>query len=88
MSNYVETWKSIAHALGRSERWCRYMAQRDADPLPVFKVGGIVRLNMHDLEDWLGRQRTRTLARPVAEALGTVVPAAAADQFPALKLIA
>lgn len=70
MNKYVETWKSIATALGRSERWCRYMAQRGADPLPVFKVGGIVRLNQSDLEDWLGRQRVRSLARPVFEALG------------------
>jgi hypothetical protein len=69
MSTYVETWKSIASALGRSERWCRYMAQRGADPLPIFKVGGIVRMNMSDLDEWLGRQRTRTLARPVLEAL-------------------
>ena len=53
MSNFVETWKGIATALGRSERWCRYMARRGADPLPVFKVGGIVRLNSNDLEDWL-----------------------------------
>ena len=58
---YVETWKGIAHALGRSERWCRYMAQRTDDPLPVFKVGGIVRLNGDDLADWLGRQRDRSL---------------------------
>ena len=64
MSNYVETWKGIAHALGRSERWCRYMAQRPADPLPVFKVGGIVRLNIEDLGDWLARQRDRSLAVP------------------------
>ena len=35
MSTYVETWKSIASTLGRSERWCRYMAQRDADPLHI-----------------------------------------------------
>ena len=62
------------------------MSQRDADPLPVFKVGGIVRLNMHDLEEWLGHQRTRTLARPVAEALGTMV--ADRGPAPALKLIA
>ncbi len=88
MSNYVETWKSIAHALGRSERWCRYMAQREGDPLPVFKVGGIVRLNMHDLEEWLGHQRTRTLARPVAEALGAIAAAADRSMMPALKLIA
>jgi hypothetical protein len=61
MSNFVETWKGIAMALGRSERWCRYMARRAGDPLPVFKVGGIVRLNTGDLEDWLMRQRDRSM---------------------------
>ena len=61
MSNFVETWKGIATALGRSERWCRYMARRAADPLPVFKVGGIVRLNSNDLEDWLSHQRERSM---------------------------
>lgn len=60
--SYVETWKGIAYALGRSERWCRYMARRDQDPLPVFKVGGIVRLNNDDLEGWLSGQRERSLA--------------------------
>jgi len=69
MSNFVETWKGIAHALGRSERWCRYMARRTSDPLPVFKVGGIVRLNEGDLGDWLSRQRDRSLGRPLAEGL-------------------
>jgi len=67
--SYVETWKGIAHALGRSERWCRYMARRSADPLPVFKVGGIVRLNGCDLEEWLGRQRDRSLGRPLGQGL-------------------
>lgn len=64
MSNFVETWKGIATALARSERWCRYMAQHPADPLPVFKVGGIVRLNQPDLEDWLARQRDRSMRVP------------------------
>lgn len=64
MSNFVETWKGIATALGRSERWCRYMARRAADPLPVFKVGGIVRLNATDLEDWIARQREATIRLP------------------------
>src|SRR4030095_11377906 len=64
MSNFVETWKGIATALGRSERWCRYMARRAGDPLPVFKVGGIVRLNHSDLEDWLARQRDRSMRVP------------------------
>jgi hypothetical protein len=66
MSNFVETWKGIATALGRSERWCRYMARRAGDPLPVFKVGGIVRLNHSDLEDWLARQRDRSMRVPTA----------------------
>jgi len=57
MGSYVETWKGIAFAVGRSERWCRYMARRTQDPLPVFKVGGIVRLTGNDLEGWLSRQR-------------------------------
>lgn len=65
MSNYVETWKGIAAELGRSERWCRYMTRRGADPLPVFKVGGIVRLSRDDLEVWLSRQRAQSL-RPIA----------------------
>jgi len=78
MSTYVETWKGIAHALGRSERWCRYMAQRIDDPLPVFKVGGIVRLNGDDLTDWLLRQRDRSITQPQP----------VASDRPELKLIA
>jgi hypothetical protein len=40
------------------------MARRAGDPLPVFKVGGIVRLNSNDLEDWLTRQRDRSMRVP------------------------
>jgi hypothetical protein len=82
MSNFVETWKGIATALGRSERWCRYMARRTGDPLPVFKVGGIVRLNTSDLEDWLSRQRDRSMRLPAV-----ALPTASADDV-ALRLIA
>jgi hypothetical protein len=57
MGSYVETWKCIAFSVGRSERWCRYMARRPLDPLPVFKVGGIVRMTKPDLDAWLLRQR-------------------------------
>ena len=80
MSNFVETWKGIATALGRSERWCRYMARKAGDPLPVFKVGGIVRLNHTDLEDWLSRQRDRSIRTPLV-----VTPA---SEDVALRLIA
>jgi len=83
MSNFVETWKGIATALGRSERWCRYMARRAGDPLPVFKVGGIVRLNTSDLEDWLVRQRDRSMRIPAAR----VMPVGQGDDV-ALRLIA
>lgn len=85
MSNFVETWKGIATALGRSERWCRYMARRGADPLPVFKVGGIVRLNHTDLEDWLAGQRDRSMRVPV---IATEIAPVAAPEESALRLIA
>ncbi len=61
MNTYVETWKGISYALGRSERWCRYMARRAHDPLPVFKVGGIVRLVTADLDQWLAGQRAQAI---------------------------
>ena len=57
MNHFYETWKAIAHALRRSERWCRYMSQRSHDPLPVFKIGGIVCLDPGELEAWIARQR-------------------------------
>ncbi len=66
MGAFVETWKGIAFAVNRSERWCRYMAQRPLDPLPVFKVGGIVRLNKPDLDAWLERQRAGSAAASYA----------------------
>lgn len=69
MGSYVETWKGIAFSVGRSERWCRYMARRPQDPLPVFKVGGIVRLTKPDLDAWLVRQRDSSQARSVEPVL-------------------
>jgi hypothetical protein len=69
MGAFVETWKGIAFAVNRSERWCRYMAQRPEDPLPVFKVGGIVRLNKTDLDAWLERQRAGSPAAGYAQRL-------------------
>jgi hypothetical protein len=87
MSNFVETWKGIATALGRSERWCRYMARRGGDPLPVFKVGGIVRLNGNDLEDWLTRQRDRSMRGP-GHAAAPGISATPGNDDVALRLIA
>jgi hypothetical protein len=55
--SFVETWKCIADAMDRSERWCRYMARRAEDPLPVYKMGGIIRMNITDRDEWLRRAR-------------------------------
>ena len=60
---HIETWKAIGAALNRSERWARTMAERPVDPLPVFRVGAIVRLLTADLDAWLDRQRTRERPR-------------------------
>ena len=54
---YAETWKSISVMVQRSERWCRYMAKQAARPLPVYKVGGIVRLDESDFHRWIGEQK-------------------------------
>lgn len=69
--SYLETWKEIAAYLCRSERWCRYMATRAFSPLPVYRLGGLVRLDVIDLRRWLEEERTRTIARaaPVVEVL-------------------
>ena len=61
---YVDTWKAIAAIMGRSERWCRYMSARADDPLPVFKVGGLVRLDASDLAAWYQRQKARRPSMP------------------------
>jgi hypothetical protein len=50
----------------------------------VFKVGGIVRLNTTDLEDWLVRQRDRSMRMP---AHAPVLPATPSDDV-TLRLIA
>jgi hypothetical protein len=59
MGPFVETWKQIAAVLRRSERWCRYMVTNQSDPLPVLKIGGIVRLYLADLDGWIARRRAR-----------------------------
>lgn len=59
---YVETWKSIASMTQRSERWCRYMAKDKHHPLPVYKVGGIVRLDETDYLVWIEQQKNTLVA--------------------------
>jgi hypothetical protein len=78
MSAFFETWKGIADAMGRSERWCRYMARRTVNPLPVYKMGGIVRINESDRNDWLLREQHRPI----------VMAPLAVSAAPALRLIA
>lgn len=58
---YIETWKSIAAFLKRSERWCRYMARRGRRPLPVFHYGGIIRMNLEAYRGWLEEEQAQPL---------------------------
>lgn len=66
MPTYLETWKQIAAVLARSERWCRYMTRRAFAPLPVYRIGNLVRADVADLERWLRSERERTMARSAA----------------------
>lgn len=63
---FVDGWKGIATVIDRSERWCRYMAITATDPLPVFRLGGGVRLLIVDLDAWLERQRVAGMPRAAA----------------------
>ena len=57
--DYYETWPQIGDALGRSVTWCHKMARRAKDPLPVFRVGGTVRMTVEGMKGWLERQEAR-----------------------------
>jgi hypothetical protein len=50
-------------------------------------VGGIVRLNSGDLEDWLAHQRDRSIRVP-AHAPDTTIPPSAGGDDISLRLIA
>lgn len=57
--SYFDGWKAIAAACDRSITWAHKMARRAEDPLPVFRVGGTVRLTAAGLAAWLERQEAR-----------------------------
>lgn len=52
----LESWKSIAPIVGRSEDVCKRLAQRDADPLPVSRYLGRVVAKREEIEAWIARQ--------------------------------
>ncbi len=62
--SYVETWRAIGALCGRSERWCRYMSRQRPDPLPVYKVGGVVRLSRSAWDAWLSRASGKGITEP------------------------
>jgi hypothetical protein len=75
---YVETWAQVAGVFGRSERWCRYMACRAERPLPVFKVGGIVRMYVDDHDAWIRAEAAADAAEKKASRERLQASAAAA----------
>lgn len=56
---HYDGWKAIAVALERSTTFAKKMAGRSEDRLPVFKIGGTVRLTAAGLAAWLARQETK-----------------------------
>lgn len=56
----IETWPAIAARIGRSREWCWYTSKKKDDPLPVYKIGGIVAIDVKDLNAWLERQKKKT----------------------------
>lgn len=79
----VETWKQIAHELGRSERWCRYMASREKDPLPLAgKLGGIVRAEVSELAAWVKRQTDDSKFNMLGRSAGSGICTKCDDRIP------
>lgn len=60
--DHVETWKRIAQLAGKSERWCRYMSVRPDNPLPVFRIGKMVRMTLADYQRWIASHNPHALA--------------------------
>lgn len=83
---FVESWKRIAETMGRSLRSCRNYAARAHDPLPVFHVGGLVRLNLADLDAWIDRQRATFTATPPVDQLAALRAEVAALRGEILRL--
>lgn len=61
---YVDGWKGIAAHCGRSERWTRYMSKRQRNPLPVGRVGGVMRMYVADYDAWVVQE----MATPLEDA--------------------
>lgn len=57
---WIRGWKAISWELDMSRRWC-YAQSRTSVPvdrrLPVFRVGGSVRMDEDDLRQWRARMR-------------------------------
>lgn len=65
MSLRLEGWRQIADQIGRSEKWCRTLATRADDPLPVNLFGGIVIADAETVATWVKRQEGKPYVRRV-----------------------
>jgi hypothetical protein len=77
---FLVDYRGLALALGLTERWAREQTTRRAlrrpDPIPHYKIGGMVRFNVPETVAWLRRtkhcgSRPRIEIKPAAGALGS-----------------
>lgn len=54
-----KSWKDITDALGVSRETARRWSERDEDPLPIDRIGGIVRAKRAEIEAWIAREAER-----------------------------
>lgn len=62
---FLEGYKAIAKAIGRSERSCKRYARRRRDPLPVYLFLGAIVIRETALKEWMNRQGIAPGMQPV-----------------------
>ena len=60
-TGFLVDFRGLAKALGLTERWVREQTTRRAlarpDPIPYFRIGGIVRFDIDEVIAWLRRTK-------------------------------
>jgi hypothetical protein len=65
--DYVDGWSSVAEVVGKCVRWCREMAKRTERPMPVRRLGGVVRMYLADYSRWLSEELSAPGPSPLSD---------------------
>lgn len=62
-TGFLVDFRGLAEALGLTERWAREQTTKRAlscpDPIPHYRIGGMVRFNIAEVIAWLTRTKHR-----------------------------